>query len=135
MAAINWNENLSVKIASIDKQHMKLIELINSFYENISEKSSKEKMFDLIKALKDYTVYHFSSEEKFMKQHDYPEYATHKKEHDKFFEQVMSFEERYKNGKLILTVEITNFIKEWVSNHIMNIDKKYSDYLIKKGVK
>lgn len=135
MAAINWNESLSVKIASIDEQHKKLISMINSFYDNINEKSSKELMFDLIKALKEYTVFHFSIEEKYMKQYEYPGYASHKKEHDKFFEKVLSFEERYKNGKLILTVEITNFIKDWVSDHIMNIDKKYSDYLIKKGVK
>ncbi len=135
MATIDWNESLSVKIPSIDEQHKKLINLINGFYKNIMNQSSKEMMFDLIKSLKEYTVFHFSTEEKYMKQYGFSGYPSHKIEHEKFVEKVLDFEDRFKNGKLLLTVEVTNFIKDWVSNHIMNTDKKYSNFLIQKGVK
>jgi hemerythrin len=135
MAAIDWNENLSVRIDSIDFQHKKLIDLINSFYDHINQGSQKEKMLELIKSLKDYTVFHFSIEEKYMKQINYPGYMNHKFEHDKFIGTVQNFEDRYKNGKLLLTVEITNFIKDWISKHIMGTDKKYSDFFIKNGVR
>jgi hemerythrin len=135
MAAINWNETLSVKIDSIDLQHKKLIDLINSFYDHINQGSQKDKMLELIKALKDYTVFHFSTEEKYMKQTNFPDFKNHKAEHDKFVSTVLNFEERYKNGKLLLTIEITNFIKEWISKHIMGTDKKYTDFFIKNGIK
>jgi len=135
MAAMNWDENLSVKINSIDLQHKKLIGLINSFYENINKGSGKEQILELIKAMKDYTVYHFSTEEKYLKQVNYPDFKNHKMEHDKFIEKVLNFEERYKSGKLLLTIEITNFIKEWITSHIMGTDKKYSDLLINNGLK
>ena len=135
MATIQWDDTLSVKIVSIDDQHKKLVDLINNFYENIHNKSSKETIAELIKSLKEYTVFHFSTEEKYMKQYGFSGYESHKTEHGKFVEKVLSFEERYKSGKMILTVEITNFIKDWVTNHIMNTDKKYSDFLLLKGVK
>ena len=67
MAVLKWSESLSVEVASIDEQHKRLIGLINSFYEDLNLGSSKEKMLELIKALKEYTVYHFSTEERYMK--------------------------------------------------------------------
>ncbi len=135
MATIKWTEELSVNIPSIDEQHKKLVDLINDFYKNIATQSSKEIIFELIKALKEYTVFHFSTEEKYMKQYNYPAYLKHKQEHDYFVNKVIDFEDRYKKGKLILTLEITNFIKKWVSNHICNTDKMYSAFLLQKGVK
>ena len=78
MAAINWNEGYSVKIETIDNQHKKLIELINSFYENINNGSNKERLLELIKAMKDYTIYHFSTEEKYLKKVKYPDFNKHK---------------------------------------------------------
>jgi len=50
MAFINWNENLSVKIKSIDDQHKKLIEMINDFYDNIINLSNKDNISRLIRA-------------------------------------------------------------------------------------
>ncbi len=135
MAAINWTDEFSVKISSIDEQHKKLINLINDFYGNIRVNSPKEKIFELIKEMKKYTILHFSTEEKYFKQYDYPGYLEHKEEHEKFIKKVLDFEERYKSGKLLLSVEITNFIKDWVSNHICDTDKKYTDFLLQKGVR
>lgn len=135
MAAIEWNDSLSVRILSIDNQHKRLIDLINNFYKNIQEQTSKEKMSDLIRSLKEYTIIHFSTEEKYMKKFGFPDYEMHKAEHEKFVDRVHSFEERYKTGKLLLTVEVTNFIKDWVSNHIMQTDKKYSEFFIQHGVR
>jgi hemerythrin len=135
MATINWNENLSVKIDSIDAQHKKLIELVNSFYDGISRGTTKEKMLGLIKGMKEYTLYHFSTEEEYMKQFGYADFMEHKFEHDKFIDTVLNYEERYRNGKLLLSVEITNFIKEWVSNHILETDKKYVELFVRNGVK
>lgn len=135
MAAINWDESLSVGIVSIDNQHKKLLDLINSFYENIYQGSIKEKLVELINEMKLYTVFHFNSEERQMKLCNYPDFENHKKEHDKFIAAVEDFEARYKNGKLLLTIEITNFIKEWITNHIMGTDQRYSDLLISKGIK
>ncbi len=135
MATIHWTDTLSVNIPSIDKQHKKLVDLINDFYLKIQTKPPKELMLSLIESLKQYTVYHFSTEEKYMKLNRFPGYLQHKAEHDKFVETVLDFENRYLNGDLILTIEVTGFIKDWVANHIIGTDKKYSTFLYQKGVR
>lgn len=119
MATINWDESLSVKIPSINKEHKKLIDLVNSFYDSLSQGSGKEKLLIVIETLKKYTIEHFSTEEMYMKHLNFHGYNSHKSEHKKFIETVLLFEERYKNGKLIISVEVTNFIKDWIYNHIM----------------
>jgi hemerythrin len=134
MAFINWTDALSVQIESLDTQHKNLIEQINKFYTNYDQKATKERMETLIKAMKEYTVFHFQTEEQIMRQCDYPNYISHKAEHDKFIEKVSDYEQRYQSGKLLLSVEITNFIRDWVSTHIQGTDKKYSDFFIQNGI-
>jgi hemerythrin-like metal-binding protein len=134
MAAINWDENMSVKIDVIDEQHKKLISLINSFYDGLNSKKNSEKILEMIKGMKDYTIFHFSAEEKLLKQYGYPDYQNHHEAHQKFIESVKNFEERYRTGKFLLSLEVTNFIKDWIVNHIMGTDKQYAAFLIKSGV-
>ena len=132
---MKWSEELSVKIVSIDNQHKKLIEIFNNFTDSINKNSSRERVLEAIKGLKDYTVYHFSAEEKLMITHKYPGYDLHKKEHDSFVKTVQDYEDRFNKGKLLLTVEISNFINNWICKHIMNVDGQYSEFLISKGVR
>ena len=132
--AIIWSENLSVKIELFDLQHRKLIELINSFYNNVRKGAGKENFLMFTKSLKDYTIYHFSAEEKIMQEHDFPGLDSHKIEHSIFIEQVIFYEEMFKSGKALIILDVINFVKDWVINHVMGTDKKYSDFLVAKGV-
>ncbi len=134
MSTFIWNDSLSVKIKSIDNQHKKLIDMINDFYENIKNRSSDDSVHALIDNMKKYTVMHFNHEEKYMKDLHYPDYLNHKKEHDLFIEKVKSVEEKLKNVKIILSFEITDFLKDWVKNHIQGSDQKYTEFFLKHGV-
>lgn len=134
MAFFNWNDDLSVKIRSIDDQHMKLIEMINDFYENIKNRSNDESIKKLITEMRKYAQNHFTQEERYMKQLNYPGFEAHKKEHDLFMSKVVELEEKFQNGKLLLTFEITGFLKDWIKQHIQIVDQKYSQFFIDKGV-
>jgi hemerythrin-like metal-binding protein len=135
MAFLFWEDELSVNIKSIDDQHKKLIDLINQFYENIRIASNKELIADLISGMKNYTIYHFKAEEKLLKQYNYPDFEIHKQEHENFLNKVNDLEERFREGKLIISFEITDFLKKWIRNHIQETDSKYSKLLINRGVK
>ncbi len=135
MALFSWSEDLSVKIKSIDEQHMKLINMINDFYENISNRSSKENISILIDEMKKYTFEHFSFEEKYMIQFGYADYEAHKKEHDLFVTRVDEIEKMFNDGKFFVSLEVTVFIKDWLRTHIQGEDMKYSEFFIKNGIK
>jgi hemerythrin len=135
MPLITWNQNLSVKIKSIDDQHIKLIEMLNDFYDNITNRSNKENISKLIAAMKAYTIEHFTEEEHLMKTNGYPFFDSHKKEHDHFIKRVTDVEDKFNSGRLILSLEMTSFLFEWLKKHIQGTDMKYSEFLIEKGVK
>jgi len=134
MAAITWNESLSVKIESIDDQHKKLIDMINDFYENISKRTNNENILVLLQGMKKYTVEHFGYEERYMRQYSYPEYEQHKHEHDNFIARVTALEEKFKKGTIILSYEITSFLKDWIKHHIQNSDMKYTSFFQNNGM-
>jgi hemerythrin len=134
MAYFNWTDDLSVNIASIDDQHKKLIDLINDFYDSFKSGQSKEKLVELISGLKEYTVYHFTTEEGLLLKNGYSDFENHKKQHVIFEDKVNDFLSRIESGKLVVSVEVTNFLKDWLSNHIKKTDKEYSSFLVEKGV-
>ena len=55
----------------------------------------------------------------------------HKKEHDNFIQKVTDLEEKYTAGKMIISIEITNFLKDWINNHIKSSDQRYSEYILR----
>jgi hemerythrin len=132
---IKWSDEFSVGIHHIDSQHKTLFASLNDFYNGITENKSKEAVEELLLKLKDYSVFHFSSEENLMKQYNFPGYKSHKLEHDNFVQKVNDYESRFLSGKLLLTIEITNFIKDWIQHHILSTDMQYKAFFNEIGLK
>ncbi len=125
MALINWTDSYNLNIKEIDQQHQKLAEMINDFYEQITQKSNKELISDLIHKMKEYAKVHFATEEKLLHQSNYKDLMEHKIKHQAFIDKVSDLETRYDSGKMILSFEITNFLKDWLITHIQKEDKAY----------
>jgi hemerythrin len=134
MDLIVWNEDLSVNIKEINEQHKKLISMINELNMAMGAGKGKDVMGSVLARLVDYTKSHFAVEETLMQKHQYPGYISHKAEHDKLTKQVIDIMDKFKEGKAIVTVEVMNFLKNWLTSHIQTIDKRYSSHLNAKGV-
>ena len=131
---IQWNDTLSVKIDSIDKQHKKWVELMNNLYEAIELGKDDQMMESLLDALAAYVNVHFHYEEKLLKKHEYPNFQKHSEEHKSFTTEVESLKEKYKNGDKIDSKQMMSFLEKWFRDHIMKEDKLYSSFLSEKGV-
>ena len=134
MALINWNETYSVKVKEIDVQHKKLVNIINELHDKMKEGKGKEVVEKLLAELLDYTVFHFSFEEKLLNINNYPDNKTHAKLHADLMEQVQVFRNKVKSGNSLLSLELMNFLKKWLVEHILDSDKKYSAFLNAKGI-
>ncbi|KXS44898.1 MAG: hemerythrin-like metal-binding protein [Methanolobus sp. T82-4] len=134
MALVTWSDKYSMNIKEIDEQHKNLVRMINELHDAMLNAKSKEVALGIIDEMAEYTQYHFSTEEKYMVQYKYPEYAAHKKEHDKFIQQVGDFKKDYESGKAGLSFDLLNFLKNWLVNHIQESDKKYSPFFNEKGL-
>jgi len=135
MALINWDDSLSVNVTEIDKQHQKLISMINELSDAMKQGKGKDIMEKIINGLVDYTVTHFKTEEKYFAQFGYPDTENHKKEHDNFVQKVKDFKDGFEKGELSLSIEVMTFLSDWIQNHIKVTDKKYSKLFNEKGLK
>ncbi|MDA2920205.1 bacteriohemerythrin [Desulfobacterota bacterium AH_259_B03_O07] len=135
MALITWNDSMSVNVEEIDKQHQKLVQIINDLHDAMREGKEKEVLGNVLTRLIDYTSYHFSTEEKYFDKFGYPDSDPHKKEHRELLEQVLEFKKEFDEGKVLLTIELMNFLKNWLTNHMQGSDKKYGLFFNEKGLK
>lgn len=135
MARVEWSDDLSVHVEEIDTQHRKLIRLINTLHDFTLVDKGKDVvgrvrgdiMGTMLSELLDYTVYHFSTEERLLQQHQYPGYAAHKAQHDEFTKQINELKAKLDRGELLLTNDVMNFLLEWLKNHIIGSDKHIGD--------
>jgi hemerythrin len=135
MPMIQWSSTLSVGLSEIDGQHKILIGLINELSDAMAQQKGKEVVGKTIKGLLDYTITHFSNEEKYFDRFKYENTADHKREHALFISRVREFQSDYEKGTLGVAVDVMFFLSDWLKKHIQGSDKKYVPLFSSKGVK
>lgn len=134
MALIQWNPSFSVNITQIDNQHMKLVDLVNNLHDRMKEGKGKAALSGILNELTDYTVYHFKTEEDLFRKHNYPQAEAHVLEHNTLVQQVVQLKSDFENGKTVLTLDVMNFLRDWLSGHIMGRDKTYTPFFNSRGI-
>ena len=136
MPLMMWNEKMSVGVASVDEQHKKLVGMLNDLFDGVQAGKAAEVLGNVLDSLVAYTAAHFKYEEDHFAKTGYPAAAAHKKEHDDLNKQVQDVQAKYKAGVTgTLSLEVMNFLKNWLVNHIQGSDKAYGPHLTAKGVK
>lgn len=135
MTLITWDDSkFSVNINVIDVQHKKLVELINLLHGNMKVGRGKDVIGKVLNELISYTDYHFDTEERLFQQHGYPDIANHKKVHGDLKKKAIELKTEFEKGVTIITPNVLNFLSDWLTNHIIKMDKAYSAFLNGKGV-
>jgi hemerythrin len=134
MAIINWDDSFSVNVDEIDKQHHKLVDMINDLNDAMKQGQDKDILGKTISDLIDYTGTHFGTEEKYFDEFGYSETESHKKEHSDFVGKVSEFKSKFDAGTSELSAEIMDFLANWLQGHIKGIDKKYVPFFNENGL-
>lgn len=119
-----WSNKLSVGNKDIDKQHMELIALTISFQEACAEGNGSEIEKKVLGQLIKYARFHFSSEEKYMKEMNYSGLIQHKVEHQSFVDHITDLYERSCYRDENLNMELLQYMKNWIMSHISESDRK-----------
>ncbi len=135
MQNIEWKKSFSVGIEEIDNQHKQLVKIINELYGKLSHNPSSVTLADIHKELKDYYNHHFETEEKYMLKFGFEHYKDHKSEHDSFRIQLNDLINNQSINIDKQIIEILNFLKDWLLNHIMDTDKEYIETFKSHGLK
>lgn len=134
MPLFNWSDKYSVGVFMYDTQHKRLVELINELHDAMRASKARDVLGDILKGLLDYTKMHFVDEERQMATFNYPGLTAHRIEHEKLVAKVVELKAKFDGGDNTITIEVMNFLKDWLINHILVTDKKYGAYFNERGI-
>ncbi|HUI45161.1 MAG TPA: bacteriohemerythrin [Nitrospirota bacterium] len=133
MGYLKWNNRYSVHVDEIDKQHQKLINLINEMYDAMQAGKGGEIIDTVVDRFVDYTVYHFNTEERLLQQHGYPKYDAHKEMHDNIAKKARDLKETLEKGNKPSNIDVMLLLTNWLNAHILEEDKKYAPHIASKA--
>jgi len=135
MVSIEWNDSLSVGVDLIDEQHKSLITKIKDLSDAVEKHQGTDKIASTLSFMIEYTNFHFSTEEKHMKAHDYPYRKEHMAQHVEFFEMLEKMVDDFKEegATRALSTSINTFLMNWLVDHINSIDTKFGEFLRETG--
>ena len=128
-----WQDEYSVGIFEIDRQHQEIIKLINDLSLLCAVDNSKS--YDTFKIMlfsaAEYLQNHFWSEEVRMKSSDYPEFLEHKKRHVEMAHKINEMANNIGKDDSLTIKSVTEYFREWYREHLLSWDKEMGEYFIK----
>ena len=135
MEKLEWSEKFSLQIQEIDDQHKKLFMMINELQEGRENGDEKEAISAVLTRMGEYLDFHFSTEEKYMQEFNYPEFTLHRSQHAEFVAKFLDFMQKVRTGEENVSNEILHFLKDWLINHVLGSDARYVSLFKEKGLK
>ena len=131
MAKILWSADYSVQSKYLDLQHQNLLMILNEFNEAVGQGQGKVVAFSILNKLVQYTEDHFRDEEKLMKIARFPddEFNAHVKEHERLIQAIFKLCSEWEGKGEEALPQLGLFLKEWLLEHILKVDKKYREYV------
>jgi hemerythrin len=127
---VEWTDNLSVGVESIDVQHRELVRRIDLFLRALSEKRARDEVATLVPYFGQYVQEHFATEEEMMASTGYPGIKEHVASHrsaEREYQQLATTFERegitfgLQRGLLELV--------QWLEHHMETADRSLGGYL------
>jgi hemerythrin len=130
----DWRKEFSVEIGSVDAQHQTLFAIAGELYSAMMAGQSKAIIAKILDRLVRYTQMHFAHEERLLQLHSYPALEAHKAEHQALTAKVLKFQEDFQNGQANISVQLLQFLRNWLETHIKGSDRRYAPLLKSKSV-
>ena len=128
-----WRQDYATGADKIDKQHMKLFDLVNELHEAMTKGHGKEQIQATLDQLISYTLTHFSDEEAEMRRAGYPKLKEHLAEHKALTDKVTYYRQALRAGNLAITLEAMRFTGQWLRDHILQRDLDFARYCETSG--
>lgn len=120
-------DEFKTNIEIIDQQHEKLFEITNEAYMLLTNDFKIDKYDEILvilQSLKDYTQFHFETEEKYMESINYKKLFSHKIEHSYFINKLEDIDLTHLDSNQDDSIkELLKFLNDWLVNHILQNDK------------
>lgn len=126
---LKWEDKYRTGVAQIDEQHQRLFAIANEAYGLLKNELRTDKYDDIVAILaelRDYTKYHFQSEEEYMLSIGYKKFLSHKAEHADFIAKIAEVDlDKVDDNQDAYLRETLDFVATWIAEHILGRDMLY----------
>lgn len=125
MTHLQWSDDFSVGVASIDHEHRELIGLINEICRALETESDEPidrdellgELFAMISA-------HFALEEKIMRDKRYDRFQEHKADHEKLLDELREIMDSHDDSGPSSAEKLVKALGDWFSVHFKTEDAR-----------
>lgn len=122
---ITWSPEYELGIAVIDRQHQRIVELINTLDRLMDEPDAHLGVSRVLYDLVDYTESHFGFEEALMKEAGFDGLDEHHQAHENFVRQIGVMQRRHEAGEDVAGLLLA-LLERWLMQHILAEDAGYT---------
>lgn len=126
---------LSVGIASIDEEHAQLFACLDRLMLSVNTRKGGVISVEVLDALQCYSETHFRNEEALMREHGYAALAVHRNEHQSFIDEIRRFRHEADDSDPDMPQQMTAYLMQWLTAHILRSDKRLAAYLRTRAVR
>ena len=127
---IQWNDSYKIGHKIIDFDHITLVNITNDLFMRVERGCSNAEIGRVIDHLIDYVERHFEREEELFVDTEYPDVKKHLEMHRDIEKTVKDIAQVYRSQPDAINIhEVLEFLKKWLTNHIMKADQGYVRYL------
>ncbi len=130
---MEWSEKLCFGVDIIDDQHKEIIKRVNDILDCLENQIIDETKIELfLDFLADYTMAHFTMEEKLQIKSDYPKYEEHLEEHNRFIGSFVKMRTTFmkKGSSADSLAIIKEIVVDWLYHHIAVVDSEFAEYYL-----
>jgi len=133
-----WTSEYSVGIKEIDEQHQHFFEIANRIIDlTMKTDLAQEDVAKSLEELGNYAFYHLGTEEGYFDKFNYPDAPLHIAAHNDYrkmvndyFVQLRAAGSDFKK----IAEEMASYSINWLSGHILLVDKKYTQFFNEHGL-
>lgn len=129
MSQLKWSQSLSTGLDHLDDQHKRLIFLANNLVEALHAADGHPLIITIFNELREYTVYHFDDEERYMTGISYPDRVKHQGLHAIIKAELKTLQKRIQTESSPPSKEVLLFMKRWLVDHIIAEDGKIGKFV------
>lgn len=133
MSKFNWTSDFSVENSAVDIHHEALFAIVRELG---GTQPIPELFAVILDRLSELATDHFAREEALMAAIRFPELDEHIKSHREFDDFLNDARERFRansNDRAQMCRDIREFCENWLTQHILNEDMRYRDYIMTKN--
>ena len=135
MAILSWSNKYSVGVKTLDDQHKGLLRVLNELHAAMMKGEAQKIAGPLLDKLMAGARDHFALEERMMSEARYAGMADHRAKHQELIVKLGNFIDRSRKGDNTMYVQLLNFLRDWLNDHMLQEDQEYAPLLKGRAIR